>query len=143
MKVTARIKGLDELKAAFQRLKGATDTVLVPAAMAGAKVIKEAADQNAPGPHNEISVKQVSAKQVEVEIGPDKEHWYYQFPETGADAHEITPLNKKALTWPGGPLVKKVRHLGRAAEPFLQPAIENNQNRILEAIASVLRRVLR
>ncbi len=143
MKITARIEGLDDLKTAFQRLKGATDAVLEPAARAGGEVIKQAADKNAPGPHNEISTKRVSQKKVEVLIGPDKEHWHYQFAETGTDAHEIEPSHKKAMTWPNGPVVKHVSHPGRAAKPFLRPAIDSNQSKILDAISNVLRKVIR
>lgn len=143
MKVTTKIEGLGDLSKAFQLLKGATDTVLEPAARAGAEVVRQAANQDAPGPHNEINMKRVSQKKAEAEIGPDKEHWYYLFEETGTDAHEITPSKKKALTWPGGPMVKRVSHPGRAARPFLRPALDNNLNKILNAMSNVLRQVIR
>lgn len=143
MKLTVKIEGLDDLTGAFQRIKGACDTVLEPAARAGAEVIRNEAIKKAPGPHIELNVKRVTQKKAEVVIGPDKEHWYYQFAEYGTSAHTVKPSKKKALSWPGGPVVKKVMHPGRSRDPFLQPAIENNQSSILSAISEALRKAIR
>ena len=54
---------------------------------------------------------------------------------TGSIAHEIRPVNKKALFWKGASHpVKKVNHPGFKAKPFLRPALYDNIDNIQKAI---------
>lgn len=134
--VKVQLVGDKELKQKLQRMGQAVVRINRAAAEAGAKVILSAAAPKAPGPHLEMEVVRSDENQAEVNIGPDKEHWYYQFIETGAQPHEISPKNRKALAFPGadGEMVTKiVHHPGFAARPFLRPAMQNNQDQARDA----------
>ena len=143
MKVTVKIEGLDDLRAKFAQTRMGTDAVLGTAVLAGAEVVRQAAERDAPGPHIEMELEHSGGHKAEAIIGPDDEHWYYMYAETGTVGHGIEPLSKEALSWPGiGHAVGSVWHPGRAAEPFLRPAIDSNHGRILDAIGRVLRSVI-
>lgn len=46
--------------------------------------------------------------------------------EYGTSAHEIRPVNKQALYWPGAAHpVPVVQHPGTAAQPFMRPAFDD------------------
>ena len=79
------------------------------------------------------------------EIGPDADHWYYRFAETGAGRHEIKAAPGGALVFEGREdtqFAKKVDHPGFAARPFLRPAIEGRQSDATHAAAAELRRII-
>lgn len=140
--VKVKLTGDQELKEKLRRMGQAVVQINREAAEAGAKVILAAALPNAPGPHLEMETVKADEDQAEVNIGPDKEHWYYQFIETGATSHEIGPKNRKALAFPGrdGEVVtKKLKHPGIAAEPFLRPAMQNNQDQATDAAGDTFR----
>ena len=86
----------------------------------------------------------VSDAAVEVGIGPDKDHWYYQFFETGAGRHPIGPESKKAIRFPGAEGQELVRfgvtHPGMAARPFLRPALDGQKAEAVRALGQELRR---
>lgn len=49
---------------------------------------------------------------------------YAAWVELGTDEHIIEPTKKKALFWPGAAHpVKRVRHPGTRAQPFMKPAL--------------------
>ena len=143
-KVTVRIEGADELKAAIEGLRrAARGPILERAALKGAEVIRAEASGNAPGPHVEAEVTKAADLAVEVGIGPDAAHWYYQFFETGAGAHSIDPTKKKALAFPGreGQVVRfHVGHPGMAAKPFLRPAVDSQKDAAVQATGDELRK---
>lgn len=65
--------------------------------------------------------------------------------EYGTKAHVITPRRAKALAFMGkGGMVfaKKVNHPGTKPSPFLQPAMENNEGKIVELFRQAMQRVL-
>jgi len=143
---TVKFEHADELKKALARLsKNAAGAVLRDAALDGAKVLQQAANADAPGPHIETDVVSVSKKQVVIAVGPDKEHWYYQFLETGSPPHTIMPSEKSALRWPDGDeavFTSVVKHPGMAARPFLRPAIDEHWGAAVNAAGASLRRRL-
>jgi len=142
--VTVRIEGAEELKAAIEGLRrAARGPVLERAALKGAEVIRAAAASRAPGPYIEAEVTKAADLAVEVGIGPDAAHWYYQFFETGAGAHPIDPTKKKALAFAGreGEVVRfHVGHPGMAAKPFLRPAIDSQKDAAVAATGDELRK---
>jgi HK97 gp10 family phage protein len=109
------------------------------AARAGAEPIKEQANANAPGPHILALQSKINSTedQAIVDIAPDKDHWYYQFLETGATAHEIKG-NPLAFEGENGPVItKSVHHPGIAARPFLRPAMANNRDEVQKIAGEV------
>lgn len=142
--VTVRIDGAEELQAKFEALeRAARGATLERAALAGAAVIETEAKNRAPGPYLESEVLQQTDQAIEIGIGPDADHWYYGFFETGTSGHVIEPSSRRALAFEGreGVIVRrKVYHEGMAARPFLRPAIEAGQEQAIAATAAVLRR---
>lgn len=138
-KITVTLEGGEALIEALRRLEADIVGALGAAGAAGAVPVVDAANSRAPGPHIEAEVVGVSEKRVTVRIGPDKEHWYYRFKETGAAAHEIP-----------GPVVFEGReglmrldsvspHPGMAAQPFLRPARDEKQGAASDAMGASLR----
>ena len=85
---------------------------------------------------------EASAAGVEVGIGPDKDHWFYQFSETGAAAHEI---NGSPLLFQGREgMVKtaRVSHPGMPAKPFLRPAHDSTQNEQQDTLGAHIKAAL-
>lgn len=142
--VTVHLEGEAELKAKIEALgKAARGATLERAALAGAEVIRADAQRRAPGPHIEAEVTQAADMAIEVGIGPDKEHWYYLFFETGTSGHGIGPDSGKAIVFSGreGPEVRfEVDHPGMAAEPFLRPALDSKRDMAIAATGAELRR---
>src|SRR4030067_1033142 len=131
--VTIKLEGDKELNRKLDQLGARARGALLDAAEAGAEVIEAAAEQKAPGPHIVTGNQKVEGGRAEVDIGPDKEHWYYQFFETGATAHEIagSPLvfeGDKGLI-----VTRKVNHTGMPAEPFLRPALSEKSEAAKDA----------
>lgn len=137
--VTIKLEGDKELKRKLDLLGRRARGALLKAAEAGAEVIEDAAEQRAPGPHIVIGNQKVEGGRAEVDIGPDKEHWHYQFFETGATAHEISgsPLvfeGEKGLV-----VTKRVDHPGMPAEPFLRPALSDKREDAKDAAGRVFK----
>jgi HK97 gp10 family phage protein len=145
LKVSVVIEGDKELVAMMAKIGERVSGAVLQATQLGANVGVNAAKRRAPGPYIEMKVEKSTTRLAEVTIGPDKEHWYYQFFETGASGHEIDGNVKRALRFTMGSeevVVKRVKHPGMAAEPFLRPALDENQAQIQEAMASEFRRVI-
>lgn len=64
--------------------------------------------------------------------------------EFGTKAHEILPVNKKALFWKGAlNPYRRVNHPGTAPHPFMKPAFEQNVDRVTQFFADALLNVLK
>lgn len=120
MNVTIEIDGLENALRQAQRVGIAADRVLMAALDAAAKVIEEEIQSGAPGPHIE---REPADGVTAVDIGPNREHWYYQFSETGAAPHEIWPKSKAALFF-NERFAARVDHPGFAARPFMRPVAD-------------------
>ena len=125
--VTVSLEGGEDLLKAIRDADMSVRSVLRAATLAGGQVVADAAAGSAPGPGIVAEVLAASAAGVEVGIGPDKEHWYYQFSETGAAAHEITGTPMIFEGREGMVKTAKVSHPGMAAQPFLRPAHDSTQ----------------
>ena len=137
------IEGGDELLGKLEALIVDVRAVLEDAAEEGAQVIAEDANLQAPGPHVEVAQEAKGTDTVTLAIGPDKEHWFYQFAETGTSQHEVKPKNKQALAFLGSigaVITKKALTIPAiAARPFLRPAFDARQTDAIEAISNRLR----
>lgn len=133
----AELEGDDELiKKFFSMEKEFAASVLEEAAQAGADVIKDEANRNAPGPHIVTDLVKKTRAFAEMEIGPDDDHWYYRFFETGTSSHEVTPKNAGGLElmFGGELIVRMIAHpSGMAAQPFLRPAWDEKEKEAEEA----------
>lgn len=145
MQVSVRIEGADEVAAELRKIGERAGQVLEEAALEGAQVIVDDANTLAPGPNIEAEVVKRDQHSVEVNIGPDKDHWYYRFFETGTQPHTITPSTRKRLRFDVGEEVfaLAVQHPGMAAQPFLRPAIDENTDAAAKAAGQALRRKLK
>lgn len=143
-KATVKIEGAEELKRKLEALsRGARGPILERAAAEGAEIVKDAANARAPGPNIEAEVAKAAEFAVLFHIGPDKEHWYYQFAETGVSAHRIDGNVKQAIQFPGdeGLIVRFVaEHPGHAADPFLRPALEGSKAEATAAVGRALKK---
>lgn len=139
-KTTIKLTGDLELKRKLEQLKARARGALLDAAEAGADVVQADADRRAPGPHIITGNKVVEGGKATVEIGPDKEHWYYQFAETGATAHEITGAPLVFLGERGLIITRKVAHPGMDAHPFLRPALSTQRDAARDKAGEVFRR---
>jgi HK97 gp10 family phage protein len=139
-KITVSIEGDQELKRKLERLGTRAQAALGKAGQAGANPIKETANQMAPGPYIVTSEPVVNEGKVTVDIGPDQDHWYYQFLELGAKPHEIkgNPLVFKGRR--GKVITLSVQHPGIEPRPFLRPALTQQKNSARDAAGNVFRK---
>ena len=137
MTFRAEIKNMDDLEKKIVGLRKDMSKILEQAAQAGADVIADEANHLAPGPYIDTDVVGLTWAHADVEIGPDKEHWYYLFYETGTAPHEVTPRSVGGLEFPGQEGEMVVRQIvsvpGMAARPFLRPAFDGKKDEAEEA----------
>ncbi|NNV07498.1 hypothetical protein ETC03_14195 [Geobacillus sp. MMMUD3] len=125
-----KLEGMQELLKKLETLGNEAEQVKQEALMAGAKVVQEAASQKAPRDTGKLAESIVISDIKEdgtVDIGPDRDRFYGLFVEFGRKAGE-----KKGRKYP-----KSSPH------PFLQPAFEENIDRVQDEMADVIRRELR
>ena len=141
--IKVKLEGEKELLAALAALQMDVQDVLEAAVQAGAEVVKRAANQDAPGPNIEAETVERKSSHVTVAVGPDKEHWYYRFAESGTEAHEVTgkPL---AFIGDDGNWVfpTRIDHPGTEAEEFLESALERNSGAAEEAMGDEFRKAV-
>jgi HK97 gp10 family phage protein len=141
--IRVTIEGDEELLKKLRALGAGVERILETAVLAGAEIVKDQANSLAPGPHIEAEVTEKSRTKATAEIGPDKEHFYYRFFETGAQPHEITPKNAGGLSFAGhdGDIVlQRVSHPGMAASPFLRPAMDEKKDTAVDATGAEFKR---
>ncbi len=139
------LEGMDELIKILEALGERASGVLMEATLEGAKEIVDLTNQLAPGPNIVMEAQPTGSNQVTVEFGPDKKHWFYQFAETGAAAHEIKASAEDILAAEGidevfGNIQNPVEHPGMAARPFMRPAIDVRKEAAFAAIGERIRR---
>lgn len=138
--VTVRLEGGEELLAALREMDLNVKAELRAAVQAGAEPILEAANALAPGPNIATNVERATSTLVEVAIGPDAEHWYYRFHESGAAPHEIHGKPLLAFEGSSGTVVTpSVSHPGFGASPFLRPAHDTHEGDAERIIGETLR----
>ncbi len=108
------------------------DQILEEAAMAAGAIIRDDAKLRAPRATGEgaksiiVEVVEREPGRVVVGVGPDKEHFYMRFHETGVGPHLIKR---------GG---KTIKHPGHGATPFLRPALDEKKDEAKAAAAAVI-----
>ncbi len=102
-KSRATLIGDVELRDKLRRMGAAVQKANSTAARAGAEPVKDQANAGAPGPNILAMQSKINSteERAVVDIGPDKEHWYYQFFESGAMKHTIKAKKAKALAFVG------------------------------------------
>ncbi len=147
MRIELDLKGDKKLIAALGRLGVGVNRLLVRAAQAGGGVIRKDANRRAPGPHVETEISSPRMDRVRVDVGPDRDHWYYGIFETGATPHTIRPKTRKMLRFQGEGgdevFARAVQHPGMPARPFLRPALDERKDQAVDAVGDVLRSVLK
>lgn len=141
----ATIEGDEEFIRKLRGMGAGISSVLEEAVQAGSDVIADHANSLAPGPHIETDLKKKTRTFAEMEIGPDKEHWYYRFFETGTAPHEITPKKKGGLAFPylGEKIVRMISNpSGMPAQPFLRPARDEKEDEAEEATGQTFLKVI-
>lgn len=145
LKMEIYLEGDEELIAELKQLGVDVVNLMVRAAQAGAEVIRADANRRAPGPHIELETTQPAANRVQVDIGPDRAHWYYQFFETGAAVHRIAPTKRRVLRIPTGEeeiFARAVEHPGMPAQPYLRPALDERSGQAVNAVGSVIKKAM-
>ena len=138
--VRVELIGEKELRAKLHQLGDLVRQANSQAARSGAEIIRADAASNAPGPH--VLARQSKLNSTEdqavVDIGPDKDHYYYQFFETGATGHEIRGSKYLAFMGSKGLIItRSVKHPGMAAHPFLRPAMTKNKDAVQKRAGEV------
>ena len=133
-KSRVEIVGMDEMRKKIKALGDRVEKINSQAARAAAEPIKDDANANAPGPYILAlqSKRQSNENIAMVDIGPDKDHYYYRFIELGASGHEIKFKKARALVFTGKKglvMTGSVSHPGMKARPFLRPAMSKNRDK--------------
>jgi hypothetical protein len=96
IQVSTTLKGGAELLRKFKGLGLDATKVAERATAEAMEVARAKIEADAPGPG--IVMEPLPAKQAGtamVQVGPDKDHWYYQFFETGVSAFEINMVRRR------------------------------------------------
>ena len=139
--VSVTLDGGDELIARLRAMGANVRRELRAAGIEAAQEVEDRANALAPGPHIIHEVLSARQNEVTVAVGPDKEHWYYRFAETGAKPHSIGG----GLAFEGDQglvVTESVQHPGRADKPFLRPALDEGAADATEAMGARLRAVV-
>lgn len=127
----------------LQALQTGVADVIEDATRAGAEVVADTARAGAPGPFITVEVERNDSDKAVAKIGPDKDHWYYRFFETGTAPHEITGNPFLVFTAYGKLFViRQVWNNGMAARPFLRPALDSSKDAATDAFGAVIRKVV-
>ena len=133
------LEGAEELLAKLADMGAAVMTVVWESAEDGATVIKDRANDLAPGRNIETEFRKTVPGQADVAVGFPKDKYYYQFFETGTTAHEISPQNREALHGFGQDAFSAGHTVGGiSAKPFLRPAIDENAEQVQAAVGKRL-----
>jgi HK97 gp10 family phage protein len=159
IRIKTTVEGADEIIRALKHVGAEADAILNDAVLAAAEPIRAEAERRAPrltgGGAASIEKKIVDKGKGKARavVGPDvaqpkrigrggQKHFYMLIQEFGADAHTISPKNKKALAF-DGVIVAGAQHPGLTAQPFMRPAWDTKRDEAEEAAADVLRKKLR
>jgi len=140
--LTVRLEGDKELIKELKRLGVDVRAALDDALREGAEVVQRAANPKAPGEHIEIGDAQVRGDGGEIKVGPDDDHWYYRFVETGAAAHTVGASGQVLKLFGEDFVTGSVEHTGFSARPFLRPALDENEGKAQDAMGDELRKAI-
>lgn len=141
--------------------KAVRKEILDGALMEGAQIIHDAAESRAPGPHIGITIAsgrtlkkaldqysgdKITSNTRYAAIGPEEEYWYYRFAEFGAKKHDISVRKSGLVAFQasGNFFVRAWAKMtgGVRMRPFLRPAVDNQGQTAINAMASYLRKAI-
>jgi HK97 gp10 family phage protein len=133
------IKGFRELD---NILAGFTDRVqrniMFAMSLAGAAVLKKAAREKCPIITGKLRKSIVTRRRKSPRgmaiYGVGSKLYYASMVERGTKPHVIKSKSGKILLMAKGHPIYEVHHPGARAKPFLRPAFDENQSRIIEAM---------
>lgn len=126
--ITAKVHGMPELRMALKAMQAQAKAALLASSLAASQPIHDEAERIAPrgfdrrgighlADHIEVDVVKSAASVCIIRIGPDQDHWYGRFPETGT---------------------RKM-----SARPYLRPALDTQQKEALRLFSAEMRRRLK
>lgn len=152
------LEGGDELLKKLELMGQKALSVLKDATHDGANAVFDDIKNNAPGSKSIVMVDSNKPRGYgvySVDIGPDREHWFYQFFETGVRPYEINMAKKRskrasgrgrkiksdkqAMSF-GGQVFKKVVRGPMIARPFLRNNFLPRQKDIEDAFGDTIKR---
>lgn len=152
------IKGLSELNRALQDFPARMEANILRGAMrAGAKVFKDAAQDQAPvAPPSGVNARRYNGRagalrdsvrvsvrlrngrvQASIKAG-SRDVYYAHWVEFGTAAHQIRPKGKKSLLI-AGLLRESVKHPGARPKPFMRRTFDGKHRAALAAFAEYIR----
>jgi hypothetical protein len=167
-KMDIKLNGADELVHKLNAIGRDAAAVLAEAARAGTLPMFQHAEQNAPGEGMTMEVTKAGHDQAIVLFGPDEEHFYYKFHETGVQPFEVNMVKRRtrrtaidikkskakgklikvrgrrvggdtqALLF-DGQYAKHMKRGGMAAQPFMRPAFDSKRADSLDAFGDHIR----
>lgn len=142
----------------IRRVGSEVEGVLSQAVQLGADDVVGIANQLAPGPHvTREQSKPWNLTSKAMDIGPDKQHWFYSFFESGVQAFEIHMLKKRATRGSGktrpihsdkravrfsAGVFSVVKRGPMPARPFLRQALLSHQDAIAKRMGDAFVQVL-
>ena len=147
MPIQVTIAGLDEFKADMASAPAELRSQIKWAMVQSVNAVKNSAQGLAPyktGTLRRSIFTDVTSDGMRGVVAQDSSIAPYGIlQEYGTQAHEITPVNKKALFWPGAlHPVKRVMHPGFGAHAFMSPAVENNLETITAYFSQAIKNVV-
>lgn len=152
------LDGGEELLQKLEAMGGKALSVLKQATNDGGNAVFDDIKNDAPGSKSIVMIEASKPKGYgvfSVEIGPDKEHWFYQFFETGVRPYEINMVKKRSRRATGkgrkiksdkkamsfhGQVFKKIRRGPMVAKPFLRNNFLPKQSEIEGAFGDTIKR---
>ena len=113
-----KVKGGEELAKNIRRLGIKMEEAIKPGLEKGAEIVRVDASDRAPRRRGKLAADIVKSKveKNEIKVGPGKDVWYGKFPELGTSR--------------------------MSARPYLRPALDENKDKINEAIRKELSKVI-
>ncbi len=128
--ISIELEGSEQLIRKLKRLGVEVGDALEISAHVGMAVMRSASNTLAPSSELEQETTEKRKRLVAVDTGPPKKKWYWQFLETGAEAHEIS--GNPLLVFEGDQGIVatgSIDHPGMAARPFLAPGFDQSHKR--------------
>lgn len=147
LEVQVRIDGGESLLREMRALGIRVSSAMRSAMRAGARVIRQRAEELAPSRRVRRrratrTVASVRRDVVTIRVAPTKRRWYLRLVETGTAPHVIRARRGRVLVFQGrrgAVAVQVVQHPGARAAPWLRPAFEQQREAAVRAIADGLR----
>lgn len=149
-KAKVRVLGIKGIEKAFKKKVAEAEKALEKTVHVAAKVIRDAAADNAAQRTGELSeriVRETTEKKAEtvtVAVGPDDEvDWYGLMVEFGTGSHDVTPQNKQALKTDTDRFAASAKHPGTTAQPYLRPALDEKADEAVDEAGRTLKKELK